>query len=126
MGLRGGLHKDLCSILSSFGVWLWDPINFENDSLEDAIEKEAKRHVYFQPPENFKIAYPCIVYEQSNIDTRHANNVPYSLTKQYTITVIDKNPDTRIPDKVACLPMCSFDRHFTSDNLHHYVFKIYY
>lgn len=81
--------------------------------------------MYFQPPTGFKMSYPCIVYKLVRIDTRFANNNPYSHNKAYTLTVIDKNPDSLIPDKVADLPMCSFDRHFEIDNLHHFVFTIY-
>lgn len=125
MGRRVGLHTKLCKILSSFGVWLWDPFNFETDDLQGAIEREAKRHVYFQPPTGFKMSYPCIVYKLARIDTRFANNNPYKHDKAYTLTVIDKNPDSQIPDKVAELPMCRFDRYFEIDNLHHFVFTIY-
>lgn len=126
MGRRAGLHDLLCSILSSFGVWLWDPFNFEVDDILSAIEKEARRHVYFQPTVNIRIAYPCIVYSLSNIDAKFADNIPYILQKQYSLTVIDKDPDSMIVDKVSELPRCSFDRHYTADNLHHWVFTIYY
>lgn len=81
-------------------------------------------HVYFQPPPSFMLSYPCIVYERSNIRTKSADNVPYKLDKEYTITVIDSNPDSVIPDKVSELPRCIFDRHFVTDNLNHDVFNI--
>ncbi len=126
MGRPAGLHDRLCNILSSFGVWLWDPFNFEVDDLQSAIEKEARRHVYFQPTVNIRIAYPCIIYSLSNIDTKFADNIPYIRQKQYSLTVIDKDPDSMIVDKVSDLPRCSFDRHYTADNLHHWVFTIYY
>ena len=29
-------------------------------------------NVYFQPPENLKMRYDCIVYERSEIETVHA------------------------------------------------------
>ena len=83
-------------------------------------------HVYFQPPESVQMTYPCIVYVRSSIRTRHAANLPYSLHKQYTVTVIDKDPDSAIPDRIAALPLCSFDRHYTADNLNHDVFQLYY
>ena len=83
-------------------------------------------NVYFQPPETIKMKYPCIVYERSSANTRFADNSPYIYKKRYTVTVIDKNPDSDIPDKIAHLPMCTFDRHFTSDNLNHDVFTLYY
>lgn len=93
---------------------------------EILVDILGSRHVYFQPPESIKLTYPCIVYERSAIDTSFADDNPYTCKKRYAVTVIDKNPDSVIPDKVAALPMCGFDRHFTSDNLNHDVFSIYF
>jgi hypothetical protein len=84
----------------------------------------GSENVYFQPPPSFTMLYPCIVYNRSNIRSRSGDNQPYKLDNQYTITVIDANPDSDIPIKVAKLPQCAFDRHFTSDNLNHDVFNI--
>jgi len=83
-------------------------------------------NVYFQPPPNFQMSYPCIVYNRSDIDTAFANNHPYKHEKQYSITVIDEDPDSLIPDKVAGLPRCSYDRAFKSDQLNHDVFTLIY
>lgn len=126
MGQRAGLHALLCEVLASFGVWLWDPLNFVQDDLQTAIEREARRHVYYQPPANIMIAYPCIVYSMSNIDTKFADNIPYMRQKQYNLTVIDKDPDSMIVDKVSHLPRCTFDRMYIADNLYHWTFSIYY
>ena len=126
MGQRLGLHEMLCNALASLGVWLWDPFNFDEDNLPDAIATEARKHVYFEPPEGFKMSYPCIVYGREAIDTKFASNMPYSHQKRYTVKVIDQDPESIIPDAIADLPKCSFDRHFVSDNLHHDVFTIYY
>jgi hypothetical protein len=82
--------------------------------------------VYFQPPESFKINYPCIVFSISDIDTKFADDNPYRLKKRYTVTLIDKNPDNITMDKLALLPLCSFDRYFATDNLNHYVYNLYY
>lgn len=82
--------------------------------------------VYFQPPSSFQMKYPCIVYQLNDIDTKFADNLSYSLTKQYMVTIIDRNPDSLIPDALAMLPRCIFDRHFVSDNLNHNVFVIYF
>lgn len=84
------------------------------------------RNVYFQPPVSVKMQYPCIVYQRSTGDTDFADNIPYRFTKRYQVTVIDKDPDSDIPDKVAQLPMTTYDRHFTSDNLNHDVFNVYF
>ena len=83
-------------------------------------------NVYFQPPDSFKMNYPAIVYSRERIDNRFANNNVYKQNRAYKITVIDKNPDSEIVDKISSLPMCTFDRHFTLDNLNHDVFTIYY
>jgi hypothetical protein len=70
--------------------------------------------------------YPCIVYNRDSADTEFADNTPYRYTKRYQVTVIDRNPDSGVPDKVAALPRCSYDRFFTADNLNHDVFNIFF
>lgn len=92
----------------------------------ESINSEWKNNLYFQPPETIHMNYPCIVYSINDFRTTFADNNPYFHCKRYTVTVIDRNPDSLIPDSVAQLPMCKFDRHFTSDNLHHNVFNLYY
>ena len=42
------------------------------------------------------------------------------------VTVIDPDPDGILSDKVLALPMSSFDRHFTMNNLNHDVYNVYY
>lgn len=81
-------------------------------------------NVYFQPPSSITIQYPCIVYSLGEVDTRYANNNPYNITKGYTLNIIDKDPDTTIPWRIANLPKCSFSTSFVKNNLNHYVFKI--
>ena len=83
-------------------------------------------NVYYQPPDQTKLSYPCIVYELEKNDVKYADNQAYNITKKYSVTVIDANPDSAIPDKIQKLPMCSFDRPFTSGNLYHFVFNLYY
>ena len=82
--------------------------------------------VYFQPPANVQMEYPCIVYQRDYADTKFAGNSPYHNTKRYQVTVIDRDPDSDIPDKVAALPMCRFDRAFVADNLNHDVFRLFF
>jgi hypothetical protein len=86
----------------------------------------GSRNVYFQPPSNLSMQYPCIVYAHDAAKTEFAGNHPYSRTKRYQVTVIDRNPDTLIPDDVAQLPLSNLNRVFTADNLHHYVFNLYF
>lgn len=86
----------------------------------------GSRNVYYQPPESIKMSYPAIVYERDNIRNDFANNFVYMQSHSYQITVIDYDPDSEIVKRVSALPMCSFSRHFVSDNLNHDVFRLYY
>jgi hypothetical protein len=70
--------------------------------------------------------YPAIVYSRKDIDGRRANDSVYMQSLVYELIVIDKNPDSDIPIRISQLPMCSYDRHYTSDNLNHDVFTIYF
>lgn len=82
-------------------------------------------NVYFQPPENLKLKYPCVIYELEKIEAIYANDSPYIATDRYSLTVIDRDPESAVTRKIALLPMCRHERHFVSDNLHHDVFTIY-
>lgn len=92
----------------------------------DLEEVSGISNVYYQPPESFKLLYPCIVYELGGENVVYANNYLYVGKKRYTVTVIDKNPESLIPDRIRRMKLCSFDRAFVSDNLNHFVFNIYY
>ena len=81
---------------------------------------------YFQPPPTLQMDYPCIVYKRDDEDTRFADGLPYKRVRRYEITCIDRDPDSSIPDEVAKLPMCVFDRHFAVDNLNHDVYKLFF
>lgn len=83
-------------------------------------------NVYFQPPPSVKMQYPCIVYNRDDRDTIFADNAPYRMKTRYQVTVIDSNPDSDIHIKVGALPLCSYDRFFTADNLNHDVYNLFF
>lgn len=91
-----------------------------------ALLEVFTEHVYFQPPTNFQIEYPCIIYERDGGEAEHADNVSYLRVKRYQVTVIDRNPDSQLPDRVEDLPLCRFDRFFTADSLNHHVFNLFF
>lgn len=86
----------------------------------------GSRNVYYQPPESIKMEYPAIRYSKSDIVGRNADNVLYTKTNRYEVIVISKTPDNPAIDKLLELPMCSYDRHYTSENLNHDVLTLYY
>jgi hypothetical protein len=83
-------------------------------------------NVYFQPPSNVSMTYPAIVYNRDYLEVSHADNFPYQKTTRYQLTVIDKDPDSLVPDAVASLPMTSYVRHLVVDNLNHDIYSVYY
>lgn len=83
-------------------------------------------HVYFQPPSNIKMSFPCILYTRDDSYSEHADNRPYIHAKRYQVTVVDRNPDSPLPDLVESLPLCSFSRAFAADDLNHWVFNLYF
>jgi len=101
-----------------------DPKRLELQTLLEGVLGSS--NVYFQAPPNTGMKYPCIIYARDNAKTEYAGNLPYRLAKRYQLTVIDRNPDTDIPDKVALLQFANFNRGFTADNLHHYVYNLYF
>ena len=82
-----------------------ETIRIEFQKILESIMDGNK--VYYQPPSTKKIEYPCIVYSRNNIENRYASDDVYG-----------QNHST--------LPYARFSRHFTSDNLNHDVFTIYY
>jgi len=83
-------------------------------------------NVYFQPPPTQEINYPCIIYKLDKMPTRYANNRVYKKVKAYQVTVIDRNPDSVIPDQILEIPKSRFDRFYTADKLNHFVFNLFF
>jgi hypothetical protein len=100
-----------------------DPRRLELQTVLETLVGNGVK-VYFQPPSNLTIQYPCVVYHRYQMDTKFADNNPYSLVKKYQVTAIDRDPDSAIPDKLATLPQCLYVRGFDADGLNHDVFVL--
>ena len=94
--------------------------------LQDALETiVGKGRVYFNPPENIKLGYPCIVYTRSRVNARYADGVVYDAMTSYDLTYISRDPRDLPVGEFYKLPYCSHNRHYVTDNLHHDVFTIH-
>ena len=91
-------------------------------TFEELLES---RNVYYDPPASLKMNYDAIVFSRSRIENQYADNMPYAQSLRYEVTTITEDPDAPIIGKISGLSMCSHDRHFVSDNLHHNVFILY-
>lgn len=88
-------------------------------------------NVYYQPPESLKIKYPCFIYRLSGANQIPADNDLYLYVRQYTLTYVTKDPDSELIDEIPKyftkkLKGCRMSTFFTSDNLNHYNYTIYY
>lgn len=106
MNKRLELHETLCGIIN-------------------ITEPNGDRHTYFAPPESIKMKYPAIRYSLDNIRTNRADNRIYKKSPGYLVTLIDENSDSEYVEKLLELPYCEFIRSYVSNNLNHFVFKIY-
>ena len=94
-----------------------------NEMLADIL---GSRNVYFQPPENLKIKYPCIIYERNGNKTNYADGAMYRDVKGYKLTLIDPSPDSKFDDEIVKLPYCKFSTAYAKNNLNHYIYNLYY
>lgn len=94
---------------------------------EELVDILGSRHVYYQPPENVKMEYPCFVYNLSRLQVDRANNKPYFVSPSYTVTYIDEDPDSDIPKiMVNHFLHCSMSRSpYVVDGLNHWVFEVF-
>lgn len=84
-------------------------------------------NVYYQAPATVHITYPCIIYDLSKVNSMYADNMAYRNAKGYEMTYISKDPsDAKVDELLESFRYIRFDRHYTADNLHHYVFNLFY
>ena len=90
------------------------------ESLVDGV------HVYFQPPPNVQIVYPAIIYNRDFLTVDYADNLPYATEFRWQVMVIDANPDSPLHAKLIQMPKMRFVRHYTSENLNHDIYDVYF
>lgn len=115
----------------------------DRSELQDVLEEifsifheaDGYQHVYFQPPANITLHYPCVVYKRDGNKPIWADNRNYRNSWSYQMIIIDNDPISScvdeegtktIIDAISELPKCSYVRRYVVDNLNHDVFKIYY
>lgn len=87
----------------------------------------GSRNVYFQPPETMKIKYPCIIYYKNAYPVRYADDQVYKAKQNYTVTVVDSDPDSEIHYNIQnAFQYCRVDSYYRSNNLNHTKLTLYY
>lgn len=83
-------------------------------------------HVYFQPPSDVTMVYPCIVYDFAPGWTSFADDQPYFYEQQYEVKLIGQAPQPEKFELLRSLPKSLHSRSYVAENLRHDVFDIYF
>lgn len=76
--------------------------------------------LYFQPPSDVRLSYPCIVYTKMALSNLKANDGNYISRIGYQITVIENDPDSNVAfEMIRDNPTWVWSSHFVQDNLNH-------
>lgn len=89
--------------------------------LEEVL---GSSNVYFQPPSNTSIKYPCIVYSFERFNINHADNQPYIVTGRWHIHHMYKNPKNDLKEKFLYVPFCTFDRRIVTEGVYNDYYNI--
>lgn len=82
-------------------------------------------HVYFQPPTNVEIKYPCIVYSAEPTETQRADNRAYLKKHPYKVQFISTRPESPILDMILDYPYSRMTATYCSDGLYYTTYKLY-
>ena len=91
--------------------------------LEDIL---GSKNVYYDPPESFKLKYPCIVYYLDGFNDLPADNQTYIRMRRYNMTYITTDSEDPIAEKLADIRYCTLSRPFAVSDLFHFAYVLYY
>jgi hypothetical protein len=89
--------------------------------LSDFASENGGFKVYYQPPSNLKLELPCIVYEDSNFNSKFADNRAYFNCTEYQITYITSDADSDIPEKLMEILPCRITSKTKTDGMYNYI-----
>ena len=96
-------------------------------SLHELLSnKLGSQNVYFQPPENKKLIYDCIVYKIDGLDQTYADNMMYTKQRRYIVMHMFRHVENELIYNLTNIPYCRFIRRYVVDNLYHDIYEIYY
>lgn len=96
--------------------------------LQDRLERvPGVSRVYFQPPANVRMVYPCVRYSRSRPSSLRADDMAYRFIQGYELIVIDRNPDSPIPQYIVeHFQMAVINATYVVDNLYHTPITLYF
>lgn len=102
-------------------------LKFDDELRVLQTEILGYQHTYFEPTEEVRMKYDAVVYKKTDMNVRRANNKSYSIRDGYLVTVISRDPETKLPWAIQeHFERCAPGRPFVRDNLYHFPFTIFY
>lgn len=86
----------------------------------------GSKNVYFQPPANVQLQYPCIIYHLDGAFNKYADDNHYVYKRRYQMTYVDRSPDSPLVDILATQQLCALNNWSAVDGLNHYYYSIYF
>lgn len=122
-----GSRVDLQALLETYS----DNVYFQAPTNASVTKNnESVGNLYSENKTTFisnRSKFPCILYSLSTPAVFHADGKKYHIREKYTVTYVTPDPDSEVPRQMLEeIPLCSKDRIFTSTNLYHHVFTIYF
>lgn len=105
-------------------------IEIQREALHDILSSiPGPAKVYYQPPASVSLKYPCLLYDFDGYTAHYADNIPMFRWPEYTLTLVDKDPESIIHKRIMDLQNTNgcyirFDRFYTADNLNHWSYHL--
>lgn len=100
---------------------------FDAELREIQEETNGYQHTYFEPTESVRLKYDAVVYQRTDMNVRRADNKSYAVRDGYQVTVISRDPESKLPAAVQWhFSRCTPGKFFVRDNLYHFPFTIFY
>lgn len=94
--------------------------------LHELLAKYTGSRTYFQPPDGFRLAYPCIVYRLEDRPAEYADNRTYLQYERYTVSYLHQDPDDDTPAQIMSdLGGVEYVRQFALNGVYHDIMRIY-
>ena len=81
--------------------------------------------IYYRPPSNLPLEYPCIVYSLAGHDLSHSNNSTYNVGDIFDVSLITVRPGTTHSNNpMLKIRGCTLTTIYSQANLIHNKFRI--
>jgi hypothetical protein len=84
--------------------------------------------IYYRPPGNILLEYPCIVYERKSLEPSFANTAPYVVGTGFQVSFLSKLPEYFNVEAIYNLtgqgPVITSSDSYENDDIVHDVFNI--